>query len=120
MSDIFNSLPWHDAELLELLVDRRAAGERDEVRLRVVWPQGDEVTLLFCDCYAMSAEMNFGVIAGERIASASVIDEDPGLISVRNRWKSIGVSLEMLLCYRFETSSTHSVIRIYSKRFQIA
>ena len=33
MSDIFNSLPWHDTELLELLVDRRNAGERDGVRI---------------------------------------------------------------------------------------
>lgn len=35
MSDIFNSLLWHDAELLELSVDRHNAGERDEVRQRV-------------------------------------------------------------------------------------
>ena len=36
----FDSFPWHDAELKELLVDRREAGERDEVHLRVEWPQG--------------------------------------------------------------------------------
>jgi hypothetical protein len=120
MSDIFNSLPWHDAELLELLVDRRNAGERDEVRLRVAWPQGDEATLLFHDCYAMTAEMNFGVIAEERIASGSLIDDDPGLIAIRGRWKQRGVSLEMLRCYRLETSSTSSVIRIYAKRFEVA
>lgn len=120
MSDIFNSLPWHDAELLELLVDRRNAGERDEVRMRVAWPQGDEATLLFRDCYAMTAEMNFGVIAEERIASASLIYDDPGLTSIRDRWKSLGVSLEMLRCYRLETSSTSSVIRIYAKQFEVA
>ena len=119
MSDIFNSLPWHDAELLELSVDRRNAGARDEVRLRVVWPQGDEASLLFRDCYAMTAEMNFGVIAEERIASALLIDDDPGLTSIRDRWKPLGVSLEMLRCYRLETSSTSSVIRIYAKQFVI-
>lgn len=120
MNDTFNSLPWHDAELLELSVDRRNAGERDEVRLRVAWPQGDEATLLFRDCYAMAAEMNFGVIAEERIASAVLIDDDPGLISIRDRWKPLGVSLEKLRCYRLETSSTSSVICIYAKQFEVS
>jgi hypothetical protein len=120
MKDIFNSLPWHDAELLELSVDRRNAGECDEVRLRVAWPQGDEATLVFRDCYAMTAEMNFGVIAEERIASASLIDDDPGLTSIRDRWKPLGVSLEVLRCYQLETSSTSSVIRIYAKQFEVA
>ena len=120
MNDTFNSLPWHDAELLELRVDRRSAAERDEVRLRVAWPQGDEATLLFRDCYAMTAKMNFGVIAEERIAGASLIDDDSGLISIRDRWKPLGVSLEMLRCYRLETSSTSSVIRIYAKQFEVA
>ena len=119
MSDIFNSLPWHGAELLELLVDGRKAGERDEVRLRVAWPQGDEATLLFRDCYALTAEMNFGVIAEERIASASMIDDDLGLVSIRDRWKPLAVSLEMLRCYRLETCSTFSVIRIYAKQFDL-
>ncbi|WP_439529139.1 hypothetical protein [Pannonibacter sp.] len=120
MTDTFNSLPWHDAELLELMVDRRNAGARDEVRLRVAWPQGDEATLLFHDCYAIVAEMNFGVIAEERIANGSLIDDDPGLKAIMGRWKPLGVSLEMLQCYRLETSSTSSVIRIYAKRFEVA
>ncbi len=119
MSDDFNILPWHDAELLELLLDRREPGERDEVRVRVVWPQGDEATLLFRDCYGMVAEMNFGVIAEERIAGGSVIEDDPGLLAIRERWKPLGVSLELLRCYQIETSSTASVIRIYAKRFEI-
>jgi hypothetical protein len=118
MNDIFDSLPWHDAQLLELSVDRRCAGECDEVRLRVAWPLGDEATLLFRDCYGMSAEMNFGVIAEERIASASMIGDDPGLTSIRDRWKPLGVWLEALCCYRLETASTASVIRIYAKRFE--
>ncbi len=32
----------------------------------------------------MTAEMNFGVIAEERIDSASLIDDDPGLTSIRD------------------------------------
>lgn len=120
MTDSFDSLPWHDAELLELSIDRRSPGARDEVRLLVVWPDGGEAVLLFRDCYAMAAEMNFGVIAEERIASAFMIEDDPGLSSIRDRWKPLGVSLDMLRCYQLETSSTSSIIRIYAKRFEVA
>jgi hypothetical protein len=119
MIDSFNSLPWHDAQLLELMIDRRRAGERDDVQLRVVWPLGQEATVLFRDCYAMTAEMNFGVIADERIANASLIEDDPGLLSIRNRWAPLGVSLHLLCCYRLEMSSTASVVRVYAKRFEV-
>jgi hypothetical protein len=119
MSDNFNDLPWHDARLLNLSIDRRHAGERDEVRFQVVWPEGDEVTLLFSDCYGFTADMNFGVIAEEGIFCAAVMEDDPGLISLRERWKQMGVSLETLRCYRIETSSTGSVLRLYAKRFEI-
>lgn len=119
MIDSFSSLPWHDAELQELSIDRRSPGVRDEVRLQVVWPDGVQAALLFRDCYGLTAEMNFGVIAKEQIASASLIDDDPGLISLRDRWKPLRVPLDTLHCYRLETSSTASVIRIYAKRFEI-
>ena len=120
MNKSFNELPWHDAELLEIFVDRRHAGERDDVRLRVAWPQGDEVTLLFRECYAMTAELNFGVIAEERIAGAALIEDDSALILIRERWKPLGVLLDQLRCYRIETASTSSVVKIYSKHFEVA
>jgi hypothetical protein len=119
MNATFDSLPWHDAALLEVSVDRRNAGECDEVRLRVAWPHDEEVALVFRDCYAMNADMNFGIIATERIESARLDDNDPNLASIRDRWKSLGVSLELLRCYRFDMSSTGSVIRIYAKKFEI-
>ena len=74
---------------------------------------------MFRDCYAMTADMNFGIIATERIGSARLIDDDPGLTSIRECWKPLGVSLELLRCYRIEMSSTASVIRIYAKQFEV-
>lgn len=115
----FNSLPWHDARILELVVDRHDAGERDEVRLRVVWPQGEEATLVFRDCYAMRAEMNFGIIADELIDNAASNDADPGLALLQQRWGPLGVSLDGISCYRLEMSSTASGIRIYARNFEI-
>jgi len=120
MIEKFNSLPWHDAQLLEVLVDRRQAGQRDEVRIGVVWPRGRTATVLFRDCYGMTATMNFGVIAEEQIANAAVIANDPGLHAIRDRWKPLGVSLEDLRCFRIETSSTSSVICIFAKNFEVA
>lgn len=119
MNADFDSLPWHDAELLELLVDRRHAGECDEVRLRVVWPQSGEASLVFRNCYAMTADMCFGIIATERIDCASLVKDDPGLTSIRDRWKSLGVPLELLDCYRIQMSSTGSVIQIYATQFEV-
>lgn len=115
----FEALPWHDAELREVLIDRRAPGKRDDVRVRVRWLDGGEATLLFRECHALKAAMNFGVIAEERILSASMMDDDTGLHSIRKRWNSLGVALDRLRCYRIETSSTASVLRIYAQQFDI-
>jgi hypothetical protein len=120
MSNSFNVLSWHDAELREVLVDRHHPGASDEVRLRIARPEGDEDRLIFWDCYAMTAELNFGVIAEERIAGAVQTDDDPGLHALRERWKPLGVSLDLVHCYRLETSSASSVIKIYAKRFEFA
>jgi hypothetical protein len=119
VSDNFNDLPWHDAVLLNLSIDRHRAGERDEVLIQVSWPQGDEATLLFSDCYGFTADMNFGVIGEEHILIGDVVDDDPGLVSLRERWKQMGVPLETLRCYRIETNSTASVLKIYAQHFEV-
>ena len=119
MNATFDSFPWHDAELKELLVDRRESGERDVVQLLVAWPQGGESIFMFHDCYAMTATMNFGIIATESIGNASLVTDDENLLSIRERWRPSGVSLEALRCYRFDMSSTGSDIRIYALRFEV-
>jgi len=119
MNAIFDSFPWHDAELKELLVDRRESGKRDVVQLLVAWPQGGESMFVFHDCYAMTANMNFGIVATERIGNASLITDDQDLSSIRERWRPHSVSLEELRCYRFEMSSTGSDIRVYAQRFDV-
>ena len=119
MNAVFESFPWHDAELKELLVDRREPGERDVVQLLVAWPQGGESLFVFRNCYAMTANMYFGIIAPERIGDASLLTDDQVLLSIRKRWRPLGVSLEELRCYRFEMSSTGSDIRVYGLQFEV-
>lgn len=117
--DAFEILPWHDAVLREIIVDRRTPGKVDEVLLLVAWPGGGASTIRFSDCYAMNARMKFGVIADESIAGASTDDRDPELLALRARWKPLGVDLDSVGCFRIETSSTGSLIRIYAKRVAV-
>ena len=119
MTHAFDELPWHDAELRGLYVDRRQPGITDQVSLSVCWPNGAESEIAFHDCYALCAEMNFGVIAREAILAARVSYNAPGVTEIRARWEPLGVRLDDLACFEIETSSTGSLIRIYAKAFEM-
>jgi hypothetical protein len=117
--DAFEALPWHDAALREIVIDRRNAGKVDEVLIRVTWPHGGAGALRFSDCYGMNAALNFGIIAEETISGAAIDDSDADLLRLCACWKPLGVNLDSLVCFRVEISSTGSVIRIYAKRFEV-
>ena len=119
MSKEFNSLCWHDAELCSIFIDRKHAGEQDTVRLLMRWPDNTESEVVFSDCYALSAIMNFGVIAPESVLSAVVIEHRNDVDDIKQRWRNIGVDLANLRCYQLETNSTASKILIYACRFFI-
>jgi len=118
--DAFEGLPWHDAVLQEIVVDRRNPGKVDGVLIRVAWPPGGAGTLRFSDCYALNAALNFGVVADETIARAVIDDSDPELSTLRARWKPLGVNLDSVVCFRIETSSTGSLIRIYARQVEVS
>ena len=119
MTQSFDQLPWHDAELRGLSVDRRQPGIIDQVSLSVRWPDRTENEIQFHDCYALFAEMNFGVIASEAILAGRVSHDDPGATEIRARWEPLGVRLDGLVCFEIETSSTASTLRIYAKSFEM-
>lgn len=119
MTASFDELPWHDAELRALSVDRSEPGIADQVSLLVAWPDGSESEVLFLDCYAMTAEMNFGVVACEAISSARISRDASTLVGLQSRWAALGVSLDDLLCFEVETASTASRLRIYAKSFEV-
>jgi hypothetical protein len=120
IDEAFGALEWHDAVLLSLNIDRRAPGERDEVALLVEWPDGRKQRVRFTDCYALDAQMNFGVMAPESIRVARCIADTPKLAGMRQRWKALGIELEDLRCFEFIANSTASEIRVYAKRFEVA
>lgn len=114
METEFSKLPWHDAELLGIEIDRRNPGERDQVVVNVRWPNDEQSELVFSDCYELEAKMNFGVIAPESILDASLIDDSQELAEVRSKWEQAGVDLAGLKCFEIKTNSTNSLLRIYA------
>lgn len=110
----FDEMPWHDAELLNIAIDRQNPGENDQIIIDVCWPDGEKVTLIFRDCYGLEAKMNFGVLAPESILSASSTDASPEIGEIREKWRQIGVDLRQLKCFEIITNSTASILRIYA------
>lgn len=119
MEKTFNSLPWHDAELLSLNIDRSNAGNTDTVVLKIKWPNGEENKIIFEDCYLLEAKMNFGIVALETIREAMCLVEGELSAEIKNNWKSLGVNLDALRCYRLNTNSTNSFINIYALSYRL-
>ncbi len=117
MDTIFSDLPWHDAELLNITIDRRNPGENDQIVVDIYWLNDEQDTLVFDDCYELEAKMNFGVIASESILDASVTDKSGKLTEIREGWAQIGVDLTQLKCFEIRTNSTNSIVRIYALSF---
>lgn len=114
MSKEFEKMPWHDAELQCITIDRHDPGENDQVVLDICWPSGERSKLIFKDCYELEARMNFGVIAPETILSASFFEDSIELDAIRKKWSGVEEYIERLCCYELRTNSTASVLRIYA------
>jgi hypothetical protein len=116
----FNDLPWHDAILRSIYVDRNNPGERDVVKLLINWPDEETTSNLeFGDCYGLTANMNFGVVASESILMAECVDDCDELRSMRQEWSNGGVNLDQLKCYKITTNSTNSSISIFALHFKL-
>lgn len=119
MSNEFQNLPWHDAEIRSILIDRENAGGQDTLRLSMRWPDETESEVIFSDCYALNAMMNFGITSPESVLSAVVFYSRDDVEDVRKKWFNVGVDLADLKCFQLETSSTASKILIYARRFSV-
>jgi hypothetical protein len=119
----FNDLPWHDAEIIQISIDRSSAGTSDTVDVVMRWPSQDEDSddrsiVRFVDCWGLDARMNFGVIALETVRTADVLDDEDGIDAIR-AMRRAPTELPDLKCFRIETNSTASVIRIYAEGFRV-
>ncbi len=115
----FNSMPWHDAELKEIIINR---SENDNIKLIVRWPEdyGSQCVLIeFCDCYALQANMHFGMVPPEFILEAECTQQSPDLDYIKKLWLEMGLDISQLNSYKITTNSTNSVITIFALGFQI-
>jgi hypothetical protein len=112
-TESFNELPWHDATVLELRIDRRRAGHVDEVMLTMMWPDERRTRIRFVGCYSLDAKMNFGVVASETVRSATEREDSGELNALRAKWKPLGVDLSSLRSFSIETNSTGSFLTVY-------
>lgn len=115
----FNDLPWHDAELKEIILKR---DQNDIVRIIIRWPdyyEASTVIIDFIDCYALQADMHFGVVPPDCILEANCIDESQELNNIKKIWAKIGLDLSGLHCYQIKTNSTNSIISIFALGFEI-
>lgn len=120
MNTNFNFLPWHDAKLLSINIDRSNAGNSDLINLSVKWPDGHKSDIVFSDCYLLSARMNFGIIAEESILEAICLKESDKILEIKGKWQTLGVELDGICCYRIVTNSTNSQIEIYALSYALS
>jgi hypothetical protein len=117
MITIFDDLPWHDAVIISLEIDRRRPGHSDEVVLFVEWPDQRRSSIRFSECYAFEGRMNFGIVASEAVKTATESDDTDELRVIKDKWLKIGVNISDLRCFSIETSSTASTINIYARQW---
>lgn len=113
----FLNLPWHDAEILSIVINREDDEHQDVVTIYVRWPDTTESTISFTNCYGLIAHMNFGVIGIESVRSALVLDNRDDIEEIRTKWWKVGVDLANLKCFEIETNSTASKIEVYACGF---
>ena len=114
--DSFDDLPWHDAELLSVEVDRRRAGHVDEVVIVVRWPDATTSRIRFLDCWRLEALMNFGIVAVETVLSAWEDGENEGVRRIQDTWGP-GANVHDLRCFVIETNSTGGTITVYARQW---
>ncbi|MFI0436063.1 MAG: hypothetical protein ACH350_10155 [Parachlamydiaceae bacterium] len=120
MNTNFNDLSWHDANLQFISIDRQKPGEQDVIKLLIDWPDNaGSSSIEFYDCYALTMNMNFGIVASESISTAECFTNSIELDFIRKEWSKVGVDLENLKFFKFTTNSTNNTIHIFSLGFQI-
>ena len=120
MNTNFNELPWHDAILQFIYIDRQKPGDQDVIRILIDWPgSSSPSTIEFYDCYALNMNMNFGIVACESILTAECFSDSIELNAVRKVWSKAGIYLEDLKYFKIITNSTNSTINIFALGFKM-
>lgn len=115
----FAELPWHDAVILRVVIDRRQVDRIDSVDFEMLWPDDSRSTIRFVDCMAAEAKLNFGVEGEESVLSAEVEIASRAALAVQAKWEKIGGLPFHLKSFTIETNSTASTWTIHAREFVI-
>jgi hypothetical protein len=115
----FNELPWSDATLVAVSVDRSNPGNQDEVAVHVRWPDGCNARVVFLECRSARLALNFGVLGEDAIERAYVDEGSEVLADCRQCWAASGVLLPELQCFRIETCTTGSSLNILAMGWRV-
>jgi hypothetical protein len=113
----FNELEWHDAVIKKISIDRTPA-ENDSISFEMLWPNGEENTIVFVGLRHVNMDLNFGYVGKEFVSTADVIDNSEEIEALKSKWSKIGAVLEFK-CYVIETSTTGGKIKIFAESFNI-
>lgn len=115
----FNELPWHDACIENIYIDRRCPGVRDDIYMDIVWTDDKKNKIKFSDVYNADLRLNFGVVALESIRYAQCkLDECEEIVILKNKWRGLINNIK-LNYYEIETNSTNSKIIIIARELYI-
>lgn len=119
MNEEFDKLPWHDASLHGIWIDRTNPGISDTVVLNIEWCDGTKNKIVFNECYLFKATMNFGVVAEESIYCMKISNDSEEILDIKRSWEALSVDLSDLYCYEIVTNSTGSNIVVCAKSFDL-
>ena len=114
----FEDIDWHDQLLTEIRIDRKRPGQRDciEIDFEI---DGKRISITFNEVYQAELNMNFGIDGEETIRYGYISNKGIEIERLQNKWNKIGVELNELKCFEFNTNSTNSLIKIYALYYQI-
>ena len=101
------------------VIDRSNPGHMDEIGLSIHFPVEGEIDIIFKKCYHAHLHFNFGIIAEETLLDFWVSQDDEGVTAIKKVWQKMGVTIENLSAYCFQTNSTNSIIKIFAKDYVI-
>lgn len=113
----FNELPWHDAKLVDVQVDRC----KDRLSISVCWPDDDEgcITVIqFVQCYLLKCNLNFAVAPPDHILEATCSKTSPSLEEFKSVWNGL-IDLSSLKYFSIQTNSSNSLMEILANDFYI-
>jgi hypothetical protein len=115
----FNDFYWHDAIIIDIVIDRSNPGIKDTILFDIDFPDEGKVELVFEDVYWSKMTLNFGVVAQESILNAFVTDrDDKDLINISSKWQKYVDGIK-LYCYVINLNSTGGEIKIIAKEFKV-